>query len=119
MADGTKKKLNLEKIEQIEVSRSYDRKIKFGDQYEMAGIFSSRKAILKKDSSEKEIAEISSQIYNTCKEEVELEVLMLQNPGKVVRGFAAISALQNQVRKLEKIIVEQDEKIKKLDVPFQ
>jgi hypothetical protein len=106
------------KVESYEVARSNDRKIKFGQDYEMCGLFASYKAIINPEATLEEVKKISEDLYNQAKEEVEFEVLKLQNPGKALTGIAAIRELRSKVTKLEKENEELNNKVTKLEAPF-
>lgn len=108
-------------IKQIEISRSYDRKIKFGDTYEMLGLFSSWKAIIDENTPEEEIKEISNWLYQQAQEEVDLKVDILKDPQKVLRGYASIAELRKAVKSLTKKVEEleaENSNLKPKDEPF-
>ena len=107
--------MDYKKIKTYEISRSYDRKVKFGDAYEMAGVFSNHKAIVE-NPNEKELEEITEELYRKASQEVDIKVEILQNPGKVLRGFATIEELRKLVKAQE--IEIQKLKLKDNSKPF-
>lgn len=82
----------------------------------MLDLFASYSAICD-ELTPKERKEISDQLYKTAKEEVDLQVQILQNPGKVVRGFATINELTVKLNRALKEIEDLKKKVKP-DVPF-
>jgi peptidoglycan hydrolase CwlO-like protein len=100
-------------IKTVQISRSYDRKIKFGDQYEMLGLFSSYNAMLE-NPTEKDIEETSEWLYKKAEADVELQVDIRQNPGKVVRGFASINELKTIINQQNKKMEELEKEIQEL-----
>jgi hypothetical protein len=99
----------------IEVARSYDRKIKFGDTYEMAGIFASYKQEI--DGTEKDAIKRSEELFQMAKKDVELQVDILQNPGKVIRGYTSITEMRQLIKNLQ-AEVEELKKEKSKALPF-
>lgn len=108
----------MEKIKQINITRSYARKIHFGkDQWEMCDIFSSYTAVCEEGITPKDRKALSDKLYKTAKEEVDFQVEILQNPGKVVRGFATINELTVKLNQAMKKIELLEKKIPQ-DIPF-
>ena len=103
------------KIKEITVSRSYGRKIKGDRDYEMVDLWSSYSATLTEPTDE-ELAAISEKIYQKAEQEIELQVDIRQNPGRVVRGFASINELKTIIKAQTKKIEEQDKKINELEI---
>jgi uncharacterized protein YicC (UPF0701 family) len=99
--------MNLKKVENIEISRSYSRTIQLA-QYEPMTQFSSYKAIMKPGSTDEEIKEVSEELYQRCEEEVDHIIESFKNPGKVMRRMTT--------RAMEKLIEVQGKKIEELEI---
>jgi len=67
----------LKNIEQIEVVRSYSKKVQL-KQFEPIDLFSSYKAILKSGVSEEEIKKISQWLFDKAKDDVDTDLLNKQ-----------------------------------------
>jgi hypothetical protein len=68
-----KYEINLDLVEQIEIVRSFSQKVNLGN-YQTADCFSSYKAIIKGNSTNEQIDEISKQLYEKARKEVETEI---------------------------------------------
>jgi hypothetical protein len=101
------------KIEQIQITRTYQRKITSEKQYEMVDLGSTYTATLNKPT-EKQIDEVSEWIYQKAEKEVELQVDIRQNPGRVIRGYASIEELRTIVKAQTKKLEKQEEMINEL-----
>lgn len=101
------------KISQVVITRTYNRKIKSDKDYEMIDIGSTYQATLSKPT-EDDIIETSEYLYKKAEAEVDIQVDIRQNPGKVVRGYASINELKTIVRHQNKKLEEQEIEINKL-----
>lgn len=93
-----------EYIESVHVTRSYSRKVKSGETYEMLDVFSSMTADVKHDAPPEEIEKISEDIYRQCVNDVETSIAEAQSNG---------TAMETE---LVKTIRKQRERIKQLEV---
>lgn len=62
--------LNMEKIEQIQITRSFSRKVQV-KQYEPIDYFASFQAVLREGATEKDVLEVSYQLNSLATKEVE------------------------------------------------
>jgi len=65
--------ITLDKVENIEISRSYSRKLQV-KQYEPMEVFSSYKAVMKPQATNEEINQVSQELYSKAKDEVDTEI---------------------------------------------
>ena len=65
--------LNLKNVEQIEVARSFSKKVQL-KQFEPIDLFASYKAIMKPGSTQVDIDEVSRQLFDKCEEDVEKDL---------------------------------------------
>ena len=65
--------IKLEAVEHIEISRSFSRKVMLKP-YEPIDIFSSYTAIMKDGATQQEIEEVSNQLFEKAKADVEKEL---------------------------------------------
>ena len=101
------------KIKQVTISRSYDRKITGDKQYEMVGFFSSYNAVLE-TPTEKDIEETSKWLFEKAQADVDLQVDIRQNPQKVVRGYSSINEMRTLIKSQGRVLEEQQKEINNL-----
>jgi len=104
--------MRLEKIENIEVTRSYTQKVNMGN-YQSQDFFSSYKAIVKGGATEEEIQTISDDLA----EKAEEDVLSKIDPSKVVSRRQSMAELRAKIVKQEKEIEKLTEQVSKIS-PF-
>ena len=92
-----------EYIESVHVTRSYSRKVKSGETYEMLDVFSSMTADLRPDAPPEAIEAISEDIYRQCVNDVETSIAEAKSSG---------TAMETE---LVKTIRKQRERIKTLE----